>query len=1206
MKRKSLRQRMAAGFVLQAVMAAMFFCSMDCPVFANPSGALVTSGDGSVSQNGNTMTIVQRTDKLGIDWQSFSIGTGEKVQFIQPGSNSIALNRVIGSEPSAIFGSLSANGRIFLINPNGILFAPGAEVNVGSLVASTLTISDSDFNAGKYTFGGSGGSVVNQGNIAANSGYVALIGAQIKNEGIIIAKQGTVALGAGSRITLDMNGDGLLNLAVDQSAINASVANRSLIQADGGTVIMKASTKDSLLPTVVNSGVIRAQSVNNQNGIIRLEGGAVSNSGTLDVSGKTAGQTGGTVKVLGSTVTLAAGTNIDASGYAGGGTVLVGGDFQGKGAEQRADFTTVEAGVNISADALASGDGGKAVIWANGTTVFQGKISANGGRESGNGGQAEVSGKKKLRYQGTVDLRAVQGKNGMLLLDPTNWTVAGSGGDQTGAALSAALGLADITLLADDSILIQDTITSSSGHSLTLNAGNSVVFDGGSSLTTHGDINVISDGYVQIGNSGMGATIDAGGGNIKLLGVSAGSSMGIEISQPSKLITTGSGTIILAGTGALSGGVSISGLLQTGDGDISITGSSQAYGNSHYGVVISQGVIKSTGNGQITVTGAGGPGANTNYGIFLDNGKIQAANGGITLMGSSLGSGGSSNHGILLKNSSEVESVGAGTVHLTGISGQGTDDNFGIQVDNSKISSAGGNVILNGTSQGTGTNAIGVVLGGAGAIIQTTGNAQISITGQGSLTGQHNSNGVWLLDNSQIQSVDGLIHLTGKGGSGTNGNGLYLELGRITSSGNGDVLVQTTGDLRLGSGSQILLASGKAELASAGGHFINYGGAGSISAGGCWLIYTAGPSGNITGGLVNDFTQYGANYGDTVLGSGNGFVYSDNLYLTATLSGTVSKTYDGTQSAALSSGNFQLSGAAGLNATFGGSTGTYDNKNAGSGKTVTAAVNLTGVNDSSGKPVYGYTVNATASDTIGIIDKAALTITAAANTKTYDGTAAAAAVPAVSGLKSGDTVTNLSEAYINADAGTGKTLTVTGYLLQDGNGGGNYNVTTVDNTHGVIAASGASGILPAVSASEHYKGAVVTADDRGFKAKIHNPGEKLPPVSKQGMILSIIFPETVFKLSSDGWINVFLPREILNCAGEAGQLTATLADGRPLPYWLNFDPRALRFFGQLPNDISGVIHLRLAAKNIEGNQVSYVFTLSLGALNKNGNSAIGS
>lgn len=284
------------------------------PVWAAdlPTGGQVVSGSGSISQpNAQQMVIDQASNKLAIDWQSFDIGAGNKVTFNQPGRDSIALNRVIGSDGSKIMGQLDANGRVFLVNPNGVLFGNGASVNVGGLVASSLDLSVEDFDKGQYRFQGDGSpaAVVNQGNIRADGGAVALLGGTVSNNGVIVANQGSVTLAAGNAMTLDFAGDGLLNVQVDEAAVDALVENHQLIKADGGQVVLTANAGDALLKTVVNNtGVIEARTLGEKNGKILLlgdfDGGVVNVAGTLDASAPTGGD-GGFIDTSGAHVKIA-------------------------------------------------------------------------------------------------------------------------------------------------------------------------------------------------------------------------------------------------------------------------------------------------------------------------------------------------------------------------------------------------------------------------------------------------------------------------------------------------------------------------------------------------------------------------------------------------------------------------------------------------------------------------------------------------------------------------------------------------------------------------------------------------------------------------------------------------------------------------------------------------------------------------------------
>ena len=285
-----------------------------------PSGGQVTLGQGSIVSSGaDQLVIKQASEKLGINWQSFNIGADGRVVFDQPGTHSIVLNRVVGSDGSAILGKIDANGQVFLINPNGVIFGKEAQVNVGGIVASTLNITDKDFKEGKYRFdeSGSSGDIVNLGALqAAEGGYVALIGKNVQNHGVIKAKLGTAALAAGGSVTLDFGGDGLLNIQVDQSTINALVENKGLIKADGGSVLLSARATNALTQSVVNNeGVIEAQTIQSKSGKIFLdggnEGGLVKVAGTLNASAKASGD-GGFIETSGAHVAVAKETVITA------------------------------------------------------------------------------------------------------------------------------------------------------------------------------------------------------------------------------------------------------------------------------------------------------------------------------------------------------------------------------------------------------------------------------------------------------------------------------------------------------------------------------------------------------------------------------------------------------------------------------------------------------------------------------------------------------------------------------------------------------------------------------------------------------------------------------------------------------------------------------------------------------------------------------
>jgi filamentous hemagglutinin family protein len=408
-----------------------------------PSGAKVTAGAATVQATPNAgLQINQSTPRAVIRWSDFSIGQGKQVTFSQPSAGAATLNVVTGSNSSVIAGTLQANGSVYLINQNGIAITPTGLVDTrAGFVASTLRMDENAFMEGKNVFSGKGGSVVNRGQILTGpGGAVGLLGSTVANEGLISAPLGKVALGSGEAATLDLSGDGFLQLMLPSSALAAAgqalVSNSGAIQADGGLVMLKAATVRQALREAVNmSGDIRARSVSGQNGAIVLQGGAGGNvrvSGALAVDG---GATGGRVDVTGANVALQ-GATLSASGSERGGLVRVGGAFQG-GREQTADgadaalfvgrfggtpvianatTTIVDAASSINVSATgAQGIGGTAIVWGDSTTAMQGAITARG---AVSGGAAEVSAKSTVQ---SVDLKRIDlGPGGKLLLDPQN------------------------------------------------------------------------------------------------------------------------------------------------------------------------------------------------------------------------------------------------------------------------------------------------------------------------------------------------------------------------------------------------------------------------------------------------------------------------------------------------------------------------------------------------------------------------------------------------------------------------------------------------------------------------------------------------------------------------------------------------------------------------------------------------------------------
>jgi filamentous hemagglutinin family protein len=410
-------------------------------LFAPGAGALPVGGqvvNGSVTLGApvnGAMAITQGTPQAIVNWRGFSIGGNESVNIQQPSASAVMLNRVVGTDASVIAGHLSANGKIFLVNPAGVLFSAGATVNVGSIVASALGIADKDFLAGNYHFlaaaGQPPGAVINQGSIQAGSGgTVALLGAHVDNSGTVAAKLGTVALGAGGDITLDFAGDGLTMLRIGGAAAQALASNSGTLAADGGQVLMSAQSADALAGTVINqSGTVRAQSIAQRNGRIVLDGGTngvTEVAGLVDATGG-AGLTGGHIDITGQYAALLDGARVDASGPAGGGRVRFGGGPGGADTDIRnAQAVWISPAAQVHADALTNGPGGQLVAYGTDSARLYGTMSAKGGPLGGNGGTIETSAQYLDTAALKVDASAPNGAGGMWILDPFDVTIISS------------------------------------------------------------------------------------------------------------------------------------------------------------------------------------------------------------------------------------------------------------------------------------------------------------------------------------------------------------------------------------------------------------------------------------------------------------------------------------------------------------------------------------------------------------------------------------------------------------------------------------------------------------------------------------------------------------------------------------------------------------------------------------------------------------
>lgn len=496
-----------------------------------PADGQVVAGQASISRPDiNTTQVDQLTGRAVIDWRTFDVDADHHVKFNQPDAQAVILNRIRGGAPSVIMGQVTANGTVVLVNPDGILFGKGSVIDVGGLIATTSNIQNEGFMAGRYQFSEPGNpqaSIVNEGLITAREGGVAaLVAPAVRNSGVIGARLGRVGLASANTFTLDLYGDNLINLKIDDAIIDqvidvatgqqvtALVDNDGTVRAPGGQIALSAVTARRVVESVINNdGVIEANSVGLRNGKIVL--GAQTSatklphapvqkvrvSGEIRASGQQSGQTGGNIHIVGEMIGLSRAT-IDATGPAGGGMVFVGGDIQGGNATEatlaRYGLTLEEQGIptatNVSVDraslidasATEAGNGGQIIAWADDTMEFAGTVNAKGGQLGGDGGFAEVSGWKQLMFaEIDADLTAPNGTSGIILFDPeilqidqthanaladalnlgTNASVTGERIEVTGNILKTAGGDATLAMFADDGIKIAEGILigSSSG-----------------------------------------------------------------------------------------------------------------------------------------------------------------------------------------------------------------------------------------------------------------------------------------------------------------------------------------------------------------------------------------------------------------------------------------------------------------------------------------------------------------------------------------------------------------------------------------------------------------------------------------------------------------------------------------------------------------------------------------------------------------------
>jgi filamentous hemagglutinin family protein len=560
------------------------------PALAGPEGARVVRGSVDISRDG-TQTLIRASNNSIINYRSFNIGANESVRFIQPNATSRVLNRITTATPTRIDGTLTANGRVYIVNPAGVIFGNGASLNTAGLYAAAGHISDKDFVRGINHFTGLQGEVVNNGAITAD--FVGLVGKHAANLGSIVSPQGTVIIGSGSDALVgERSGNIFVRLTGPASAGSSGAAtdNAGTINARGGQVIMGAG--DIYAMAVRTTGSVTAKNIS----IEGQQHGLVVAGGEINAKDQGAGATGGRVDVLGEQISVI-NAKIDASGANGGGTVRIGGDYQGKGALPHAKSVYVDSASSIDVSATGKGNGGTAVAWSDNYTQFFGSAAARGGAAGGDGGLIETSSHKDVNLSPvSIDASAASGKGGQWLIDPRDLNITtndvhinpnsdpndapnpityspdtnGNGASSLNVtrvnnALNTRTSVTITTANGDNTggtgnVDIQQSILKSSGtdSALTIIAMGSITLEAGNSISSTSnklDVTLTANNTAGANDqaSGSGGVI-LNGAVITNGGIFSSSGVGFTSSAAGTINTTGAtnGAITLAHTGAIS------------------------------------------------------------------------------------------------------------------------------------------------------------------------------------------------------------------------------------------------------------------------------------------------------------------------------------------------------------------------------------------------------------------------------------------------------------------------------------------------------------------------------------------------------------------------------------------------------------------------------------------------------------------------------
>ena len=1109
---KKTRKTDNSSAYLKKILSLSLVAVAAAQALAEPTGGQVVKGQAQINQagtqGGTVTTIKQSTPQVSINWQSFNVGDKERVNFVQPDASSLAINRILGSQGSSIQGNINANGQVWLINPNGIVFGKNAQVNVGGLVATTLDTANPGSLTGTQRFSGnSTAAVTNSGLLnASEGGYVALLGHRVSNQGEINAPAGMVAMGAGSAVDLQFNNNQLLGVQVYESLLDAMSENGGVIRADAGQVLLKAGAQGSLLRSAVNNtGVIQARTVRKQGGKIVLVSGMKTGNtkidGKLDASAPETGD-GGFIETSGYTVQVEDTANISTK------------SAQGKTGEwliDPDDFVVAASGGNITGANLGNMLDSTSVIieTTNGPATLN--YAKSGPAINGNG-DIKINDSVAWSTNNMLTLKAYRNIN-------------------INAPLSATGAFGKLQLLYGQGS--NDGVINGVAASYKINAP--VSLQSGYTFSTQLGSGGSTYNYWVI--TSLGSQGDSSSGSNSLQGMAS-------IANLSKHYALGAD--IDASTTASPGWNSGKGFTPIGNRSNSFNGMFEGLGHKIDSLYINNntrkylGLFGSTGldsvisNLQLTninvtgnkdgIGGLVGQGLGNIFNVKID-GNVTGFKYVGGLVGVSAQNAGAINNSSFSGHVTGSEEIGGiaghidqyASVNFSSFNGQLTGDKYmGGLVGGNYGTVQNSYATATFSSAGTAFDTVGGLVGqNVGALKNSYANVTMDSTvgvNLGGLAGQ-NVNGGVISDNYAMGSIKGnntIGGITAWSDGDVHHNFVKMNLQAYAPSASADPLTspswlgslyenyydrsinptQSYGTEGL-SANQMLHASNFTGFDFTNTWFIYEGkttpllrsfltplnvtvsvsgsktydgttACGSIACGyaidnasliaGKQLLGTrvVSLSSKNAGAVKGDLDLYSDQQGYLINTTYTGFANINKADLTVTAS-QETKTYDGTTNAPSTTGIVGTIAGAGAGETV-KSKGkqVYLDKNQGSGKTVRASgvtIKDTGGVDVSDNYKINYVDN-----TSSVINKADLTVTATQTSKTYDGTTNApgtGSVGAIAGAGAGESVNTAgSQEYLDKNQGSGKTVRASGVTIKDsGNAdvSDNYNIHYVDN-----------------------------------------------------------------------------------------------------------------------------------------------------------------